>query len=151
MRLPNRFSSLKRTNSHGFTLVELMIVVVIIAVIAAIAIPRFANLILKSKESATKGGLGELRAALSIYFGDNDQIYPTDTLGSLTSNLKYLSLIPQVKIPKNHLDTFNVSPEPYPTDTGTWSYNNNDASTTWGDLFVGCLHQDAYGSTWTAY
>ena len=56
----------------GFTLIELMIVVAIIGILAAIAIPKFADLIRKSNEGATKGNLGSVRSALSIYFADND-------------------------------------------------------------------------------
>jgi len=54
----------------GFTLIELMIVVAIIGILAAIAIPQFAQLVAKSQEGATKGNLGTLRSSLSIYYGD---------------------------------------------------------------------------------
>jgi prepilin-type N-terminal cleavage/methylation domain-containing protein len=59
----------------GFTLIELMIVVAIIGILASIAIPKFADLIRKSKEGATKGNLGSLRSALSIYYGDMEGTY----------------------------------------------------------------------------
>ena len=43
--------------NKGFTLVELLIVIIIIAVLAAIAIPKFANSSLRSKESALRSNL----------------------------------------------------------------------------------------------
>jgi type II secretory pathway pseudopilin PulG len=49
-----------------------MLVVAIIGILAAIAIPQFSNMTTKSKEGATKGNLGALRSALQIYFGDNE-------------------------------------------------------------------------------
>ena len=60
----------------GFTLIELMLVVAIVALLAAIAIPKFADLIDKSREAAMKGNLGVLRSALSIYYADNEGLYP---------------------------------------------------------------------------
>lgn len=55
---------------RGFTLVELLIVIIIIAVIAAIAIPKFTNASLRSKESAAKGELKLLRDATELFKND---------------------------------------------------------------------------------
>ena len=65
-----------KTTRKGFTLIELMIVVAIIGILAAIAIPKFADLINKSKEGATKAGLSSLRSALQVYYGDNEGRFP---------------------------------------------------------------------------
>ena len=78
---------------RGFTLIELMIVVAIIGILAAIAIPKFSQLITKGNEANTKGNLGALRSALSIYYGDTEGTIPT-TLDSLAVNGKYLQNIP---------------------------------------------------------
>lgn len=43
---------MKKTNKKGFTLVELVIVIAVIAILAAVLIPVFANLISKAKDSA---------------------------------------------------------------------------------------------------
>src|ERR1039457_1491373 len=92
----------KQKMSHGFTLIELMIVVAIIGILAAIAIPQFANLVSKSQEGATKGNLGTIRSALSIYYGDTEGWYPTGAQGmqSLTTSSKYLQSIPNGNLPK---------------------------------------------------
>ena len=44
-------------NTHGFTLIELMIVVAIIAILAAIALPSYNSYIMRSKRSEAKSGL----------------------------------------------------------------------------------------------
>ena len=67
----------------GFTLIELMIVVAIIGILAAIAIPKFADLVTKSKESAVKGSLGSVRSAISIYYSDTEGVFPAT--GSLAT------------------------------------------------------------------
>ena len=75
---------MKKMNKMGFTLIELMIVVAIIGILAVVAVPKFADLINKSKEGATKGSLGSVRAALTVYYGDQEGQYPVDALTSLT-------------------------------------------------------------------
>ncbi len=61
---------------HGFTLIELMLVVAIIGLLAAIAIPKFGNLVIKAREASVKGALGTLRSAISIYYANNEGQYP---------------------------------------------------------------------------
>ena len=61
---------MKPSDRGGFTLIELMIVVAIIGLLAAIALPKFANLVTKAREATIKGKLGSLRSALSLYYAD---------------------------------------------------------------------------------
>lgn len=54
----------------AFTLVELLIVIIIIAVLAAIAIPKFANSSQRSKESALRAELSLMRNAVELFKND---------------------------------------------------------------------------------
>ena len=70
-------------NKKGFTLIELMIVVAIIGILAAIAIPNFMTYQCKAKQSEAKSLLGAVRTAQEVYFAENS------TYASSTSNLDY--------------------------------------------------------------
>lgn len=61
-----------RKKSKGFTLIELMIVVAIIAILAAIAIPQYKKFQLKSKTSEAKANLGAIRTCEEAYAAEND-------------------------------------------------------------------------------
>ena len=62
----------KFMDQKGFTLIELMIVVAIIGILAAIAIPNFMNYQCKAKQSEAKTLLGDLRTAQEAYFAEYD-------------------------------------------------------------------------------
>ena len=142
--------SSKGLRASGFTLIELMIVVAIIGILAAIAIPKFATLIRKSSEGASKGNLGSIRSALSIYYGDIEGQYPQD-IAALTVAGKYLSTVPVAKAPNYHADTSAAVLAAAATDAGGWLYNNVIGDANQGTLWVNCTHTDTKGSTWTTY
>jgi general secretion pathway protein G len=66
-----------KTNNKGFTLVELLIVIVILGILSAIVIARFAGATKESKEASLKGDLRTLRSSLEIYKSYSQaSIYP---------------------------------------------------------------------------
>ena len=62
-------------NRKGFTLIELMIVVVIIGILAAIAIPNFISMQDRAKEAKVKGAAHTLQLAAEDFAVRNDGIY----------------------------------------------------------------------------
>ena len=140
---------MKKRGALGFTLIELMIVVAIIGILAAIAIPKFASLLRKSGEGASKGNLGAVRSALSIYYGDMEGQYPS-LMTALTINGKYLTAIPLAKAPNYHSDSSTVQ-DPTPNDANGWAYNNSTTDPNFGTVLVNCTHTDTKGTIWTSY
>jgi type IV pilus assembly protein PilE len=61
------------TRQQGFTLIELIIAMLIIATLAAIAIPSYSNYVLKSHRTEAKGALLDLAASEERYFSANNQ------------------------------------------------------------------------------
>ncbi|MDO8947951.1 MAG: prepilin-type N-terminal cleavage/methylation domain-containing protein [Desulfocapsaceae bacterium] len=59
-------------DSQGFTLVELMIVVAIIGILAAVAIPQYQNFTRKSKSSEAKVILDAIITSEAAYYAEND-------------------------------------------------------------------------------
>lgn len=66
----------KIRNRKGFTLIELLIVVAIIGILAAIAIPQFSAYREKAYHSASASDLKNIKTGLEAYSADN-QVYPT--------------------------------------------------------------------------
>ena len=60
----------KRINGSGFTLIELMIVIGVIGILAAIAIPQFAFYRQKSFNAAALSDLRNVKTHLEAYFAD---------------------------------------------------------------------------------
>ena len=72
-----------RNIKKGFTLVELLIVIIIIAVLAAIAIPKFSNSSQRSKESSLRANLKLVRNAIDLFRADTGA-FPA-TMAGLTA------------------------------------------------------------------
>lgn len=66
----------KRVAEAGFTLVELMVVVAIIALLAAVIIPNYVHARAQAAVSQSEANIKQIATALELYYADN-QAYPT--------------------------------------------------------------------------
>ncbi len=68
-------SKIKHLTNKGFTLVELLIVVIILAILAAIVVPQFASSTDDAKVAALDSTLANMRAAIDLYYQQHGE-YP---------------------------------------------------------------------------
>ena len=92
----------------GFTLIELIVVMVIVALLVSIAAPRYFGSLQKSKETALHQTLAVTRDALDKFYGDNGK-YP-DSLDALISK-RYLRSLPVDPITESSATWTMVAPE----------------------------------------
>ena len=98
---------------HGFTLIELMIVVVIIGILAAIAYPSYKNHILKGHRAAAQAFLMDASQRQQQYFLDN-RTYATD-LGMLFGTATPAEAVPSEVSPYYGIPTVATTAGPPPT------------------------------------
>jgi len=80
--------------SKGFTLIELAIVIVIIGILAAVAIPRFTDMTAEARKAQRQSIATSLKSAYAIYLAKNSGSAPSwntlkDYLQDLPNNLKF--------------------------------------------------------------
>jgi MSHA pilin protein MshA len=86
-------------NRRGFTLVELVAVIVVLAILSGIAVPKYLDYSARAKSAALQGALGGIRTGIAQYFADQSvsgtAAYPT--LAQLTT----LGTVMQESLPQN--------------------------------------------------
>lgn len=68
-----------RSKKSGFTLVEILIVVIILGILAAIVIPQFTNASTEARENSARSLVQTIRSQLELYKMQHGDLYPTDT------------------------------------------------------------------------
>jgi len=91
---------------RGFTLIELMVVMAVIGLLLALAVPRYFHSVDRAKDSALRQDLAVMRDAIDKYMSDSGQ-YPSSLLDIVTKN--YLRKIPVDPITER-ADTWIVVP-----------------------------------------
>ena len=139
-----------------------MIVVAIVGILAAVAIPQFSNMVRKAQEGQTKGNLGSLRSAISIYYTDNEGQYPLDQLESVVAS-GFLHTIPPAFFPTYHPASSLIALQSQGAQNdGYVGYYYDDCNAlcatchqqdvnNWGRIVLSCSHTDLKGVVWSTY
>ncbi len=144
-------------NPRGFTLIELMIVVAIVGILAAIALPRFAQMLEKSHEGQTKGNLNSIHSAAAIYYGDQKGIWPTTlSTNSVFAFSQYLDNVDGVKVtgafvqgaasPAGSMVTMTTQSSVPTGSISGWLYDSNN-----GEVYVNSTVRDSKSIPYSFY
>ena len=121
-------------HSGGFTLVELLIVAIILAILAAVVIPQFGEATQDTKISVVKSSLHTIRSQLELYRLQHNTTYPllaswedqmtkkTDADGTVNASGKYGPYL--LAMPVNPMDNSSAIDAAQDGDGG-WAYDQS--------------------------
>lgn len=118
-------------SQRGFTLIELVIIIVILGILAAVAIPKYQDMSAQAREAAARGSLGNIRSAITIYYA-NQAVTTGLATWPTQVQLETANTVLAQSMPRNPYQTTANAPDSVVTGVtkgvivgtrGGWAYN----------------------------
>ena len=130
----------------GFTLIEILMVVMILGLLAGIIMPNFSSQQEQVKIATTKANLESLRTAIALFCSQENQ-WPQDDLLDLSNGASPSGNVYLKEIPEEALsDSNTVYPMSFPDGAGGWQWD-----TGMHELHPNLIGLDANGLAYSAY
>ncbi len=120
-----------KNNQSGFTLIELVMIIVILGILAAVAIPKYQDLSSEAKDAAARSSLGSLRSGITIFYA-NEAVKNGTAVWPTISELETSGTVMAQALPKNPYQLSGNAPDSVVTGVtkgvivgtrGGWAYN----------------------------
>ena len=121
----NQQSAISHQQSRGFTLLELMIVISIIIILAAVALPQYQKTVMHARETVLKDDLFRMRALIDQYAADKGKL-PQSLDDLVTAG--YIREVPKDPITDNKDWNADTGEDPYSTEGGSGVINVHSSS-----------------------
>lgn len=161
MKGTNNVKSLEnRMKLKGFTLTEIMLVVLVIGILLAILIPRVGTTIDKAREKACAKNLKNIQSAVTTYcVRPDEEVYPdTDERFEAILEQYFPQGIPAATLRRgagtNNANCNKVRVGSYATETtneGGWFLVTNKETPEAGRVFINSQEKDLYGEYYSSY
>lgn len=120
------------SDQRGFTLIELVIIIVVLGILAAVAIPKYQDITGEAREASARAALGSLRSGITIYYANQAVTTGTAAWPNLVQ-LETIGTVMEHNIPKNPYQSDSSAPDSICTGVtkgtlvaggrGGWAYN----------------------------
>jgi MSHA pilin protein MshA len=141
----------RANDQRGFTLIEIVIIIVVLGILAAVAIPKYQDITGEAQEASCRASLGALRSGVTIFYANTAVTTGTATWPTL-AELETYGVVMAQGIPPNPYQTEANAPDSIVTGVtkgtivgtrGGWAY---DATT--GEIWPNTSTPGVSENTW---